>query len=153
MVYKIIDPDYCNSKYEDILKIGFEHSDYFGFLTIKYIHKKEHSNGYFKFLKSLESFEVLDNSFETPRYTSGQNLHFYSINKHSKQIVYDTLNFDIWNGYDYPADLVFYYKKKPWFRCISHERIILINNINKNAINKIEQLGLSFMKIDDSDYL
>ena len=153
MVYKIIDTDYCNSKYLDILKIGFEQSEYFGFITTKHIHAKEHPKEYFEFLEDLAMFEVADEDFKAPKYTSGQKLHFYSINKTSKKIIYNTHNFDIWNGYDYPEDLVFYYKKKPWFRCISHEKIILINNININAFNMLSNLGLSFVKIDDTNFL
>ena len=148
-----MDQDYCNSKYKDILKIGLAYSEYFGFSTIKYIHKKEHSTDYFKFLKSLEAFETSDSDFKTPKYSSGQKLHFYSINKASKQILYCTKDFDVWNGYDYPEDLVFYYKKQPWFRCISHERIILINTINNSAFDKLLQLGLLFQKIDDTNFI
>lgn len=153
MVYRIMDPDFCNSKYREILKIGFEYSEYFGLSTIKYIHKKDHPNAYFSFLKSLELFEVPIYGFETPRYQSGEKIHLYAVNKASKQLIYNTLSFDVWNGYDYPADLVFYYKKRPWFRCISHERIILINTINQKSVDKLKLLGLSFLKVDDTNYI
>ena len=151
MVYKVINPDDYNSKYTEILKTCFKYSDHFGFSTIKYIHKNEHSNEYFEFLKNLEPFEISADGFETPRYSRGQKLHFYTVNKLSAQIICNTSDFDVWNAYDYPADLVFYFKKRPWFRCISHERIILINTINKEAVEKLGQLNLSFRMVDDTN--
>lgn len=153
MVYKIADPDYCNAKYNDILKIAFEHSEHFSFYTIKNIHRKEHTDEYFKFMSDLELLEVFEYDFRTPKYSSGQKLHLYFVNKLSEKIISNTMNFDMWNGYDCPEDLTFYHNKIPWFRCISHERIILVNTTNSVAIDKLKQLGLVFVKIDNTNYI
>ena len=151
MVYSFLDFDFYNSKYKDILKTALSNSDYFSFFTSKHIRKKEHNNEYFDFLERLNEYKISSDEVDIPKYTSGQQIHCYKIEANTTRIINEPADFSAWDGYDYPEDLVFYKNKTPWLRCISHERIVLINERNTNAFKELEKLGLSFMIIKDTN--
>ena len=153
MVYTIVNYDFYNNYYKNILKIALSNSDCFSFFTSKHIHKKEHPDKYFDFLERLNTYKISSDEIETPKYTTGQQIHCYRINKITTQILNEPTDFAAWNSYDYPEDLTFYRNNTPWFRCISHERIVLINETNTKAFEELKKLGLTFMKIKDTNFI
>ena len=153
MVYSFSDYDFYNSKYKEILKITLSNSDCFSVFTSKLIHKKEHPNKYFDFLERLNAHKISSDDVEPPRYTAGQQIHCYQINKTTTRILNEPADFAEWNIYDYPEDLTFYKNNTPWFRCISHERMVLINETNMKAFEELKKLGLTFMQIKDTNYI
>ena len=153
MVYTLINYDFYNNFYKNILKIALSNSDCFSFFTSKHIRKKEHPNKYFDFLERLSTHKIISDKIETPRYTAGQQFHCYRINSITTQILSEPTDFAAWNSYDYPEDLAFYRNNTPWFRCISHEKIVLINETNIKAFEELKKLGLTFMKIKDTNFI
>lgn len=153
MVYTLINYDFYNNNYKNILKIALLNSDYFSFFTSKHIHRKDHPDKYFDFLKRLNAHKISSDEVEIPRYTTGQQIHCYRINKITTQILNEPIDFSVWNSYDYPEDLAFYRNNTPWFRCISHEKMVLINEINIKAFEELKKLGLTFMNIKDTNYI
>ncbi len=149
MVYSLLNFDFYNKKYKDVLKIALSHSDCFSFFTSKNVRTKNHPDTYFDFLERLNAHKISSDKVEIPKYTSGQQLHCYEINKTSEQILSEPSGFTAWDSYDYPEDLAFYKNKTPWLRCISHEKMVLINDINSKALNEIKSLGVDFMPIKD----
>ena len=151
MVYSFINYDLYNKNYKKIIKIALSNSDCFGFFTSKHIRKKDHPDSYFEFLDNLSDYLVACDDINVPRYTSGQQFHCYNITKNSRKIIDEPIDFGSWDGYAFPEDLTFYFNKKPWLRCISHERIVLINEINIKAFEEIKKLGLTFSAIKDGN--
>ena len=151
MVYSFINFDFYNSKYRDILKIAISNSECFGFFTLKHIRKKDHPDSYFDYLDRLNNSKISVDKVNPPRYTSGQQFSCYGINKSTEPVLNEPFDFTAWNGYDYPEDLVFYKNNKAWLRCISHERMVLINEANIKALDEIKKLGIDLMQIKDTN--
>ena len=63
------------------------------------------------------------------------------------------IDFSFWNAYDYPEDLAFYKNCIPWFRCISHEKMVLVNETNFSAFNELKKIGINFRLINNSNYI
>lgn len=99
--------DDFNSKYNDILKIATCYSENFSFFTVRQIHKKDHSNEYFNFLDGFRNHEIPLGKIKTPRYTAGQQIHCFRINKITTALLMKPIDFSSWNAYDYPEDLAF----------------------------------------------
>jgi len=106
---------------------------------------------YFDFLDRLNEHKISSDKFELPRYSSGQQIHCYEINKTTKTILSEPSDFTSWDSYDYPEDLTFYKNKLPWLRCISHEKMVLINDINPKALDEIKSMGIDFMLIKEAN--
>lgn len=153
MVYTFINYDDFNSKYNDILKIATCYSENFSFFTVRQIHKKDHSNEYFNFLDGFRNHEIPLGKIKTPRYTAGQQIHCFRINKITTALLMKPIDFSFWNAYDYPEDLAFYKNCIPWFRCISHEKMVLVNETNFRAFNELKKIGINFRLINNSNYI
>ncbi len=147
MVYSLLNFDFYNKKYKDILKIALSHSDCFSFFTSKNVRTKDHPDTYFDFLERLNAHKISSDKVEIPKYTSGQQFHCYEINKTSEQILSEPCDFTSWDSYDYPEDLAFYKNKMSWLRCISHEKMVLINDTNSRAVDEIKNFGIDLMLI------
>lgn len=145
--------DDFNSKYNDILKIATCYSENFSFFTVRQIHKKDHSNEYFNFLDGFRNHEIPLGKIKTPRYTAGQQIHCFRINKITTALLMKPIDFSSWNAYDYPEDLAFYKNCIPWFRCISHEKMVLVNETNFSAFNELKKIGINFRLINNSNYI
>lgn len=63
------------------------------------------------------------------------------------------IDFSSWNAYDYPEDLAFYKNCIPWFRCISHKKMVLVNETNFSAFNELKKIGINFRLINNSNYI
>lgn len=145
--------DDFNSKYNDILKIATCYSENFSFFTVRQIHKKDHSNEYFNFLDGFRNHEIPLGKIKTPRYTAGQQIHCFRINKITTALLMKPIDFSYWNAYDYPEDLAFYKNCIPWFRCISHKKMVLVNETNFSAFNELKKIGINFRLINNSNYI
>ena len=153
MVYTFMNYDDFNSKYNDILNIATCYSENFSFFTVRQIHKKDHSNEYFNFLDGFRNHEIPLGKIKTPRYTAGQQIHCFRINKITTALLMKPIDFSSWNAYDYPEDLAFYKNCIPWFCCISHEKMVLLNETNFSAFNELKKIGINFRLINNSNYI
>lgn len=135
------------------LKVATCYSENFSFFTVRQIHKKDHSNEYFNFLDGFRNHEIPLGKIKTPRYTAGQQIHCFRINKITTALLMKPIDFSSWNAYDYPEDLAFYKNCIPWFRCISHEKMVLVNETNLSAFNELKKIGINFRLINNSNYI
>lgn len=135
------------------LKVATCYSENFSFFTVRQIHKKDHSNEYFNFLDGFRNHEIPLGKIKTPRYTAGQQIHCFRINKITTALLMKPIDFSSWNAYDYPEDLAFYKSCIPWFRCISHEKMVLVNETNFSAFNELKKIGINFRLINNSNYI
>lgn len=120
---------------------------------MRQIHKKDNSNEYFNFLDGFRNHEIPLGKIKTPRYTAGQQIHCFRINKITTALLMKPIDFSSWNAYDYPEDLAFYKNCIPWFRCISHEKMVLVNETNFSAFNGLKKIGINFRLINNSNYI
>lgn len=151
MTYVFMNYENYNSKYKNILKLAVSNSDSFSFFTVKQIHKKDHSKRYFDYLTEFSDYKISSDEIKMPRYTTGQQIHCYKINIDTVKLLNEPSNFSSWNAYDYPEDLVFYKNSIPWFRCISHERMVLVNDTNPAALDELKRLGINYKAIKDTN--
>ena len=132
----------CNKRQHFVdktLKVATCYSENFSFFTVRQIHRKDHSNEYFNFLDGFRNHEIPLGKIKTPRYTAGQQIHCFRINKITTALLMKPIDFSSWNAYDYPEDLAFYKNCIPWFRCISHEKMVLVNETNFSAFNELKK--------------
>lgn len=60
---------------------------------MRQIHKKDHSNEYFNFLDGFRNHEIPLGKIKTPRYTAGQQIHCFRINKITTALLMKPIDF------------------------------------------------------------
>lgn len=152
MIYKIIDQNKCNINYKNLLELVFKNSDYFCCCTYKGVHKKEQEESFFQFFNDIIRHEIDKYEFELPKqHGKGQQFHVFVLNNYTENKILSVGSFDNWHISKYPEDLAFFHNKKIWFRCISHEKEILLDskNIPQIVMDSLKSFNIELLPLND----
>lgn len=147
MRYLIID-ELNSLQYRTLLDYFLNDCQHFSVCSFK-VHKKDLNESYKKFFENYSYWKCDPYDFILPQhYERGQKFYVYELNKYTKKFICNMKDFSSWKLPNYPEDLSFYKDKKVVFSTITHENMMIFNDLTKETTEIISKCKINIRPLD-----